>query len=280
MPVTVPARSGASEVGQPAGGIPGWLAALPPGAQRAIRAGYHRLPGSLRRALGGSRPGLDRERIAGWYLRGSGIEIGALHQPVPAPRSARVSYVDRFPAETLRREMPELAPYPMVRVDIVDDGERLESIGDGTQDFVIANHVLEHCQDPIGALVSMFRVLRPDGVLYLAVPDKRYTFDVDRPVTPLEHLLRDHRDGPAWSCRQHCEEWVRLVERLTAPEEVEARIVELMERNHSIHVHVWTQTEMLEFLVALRRLVAFDVELIAKSGSEVIVVVRKGPTKG
>lgn len=251
------------------------MAALPPGAQRMIRACYHRLPGRLRRAVGGSRPGLDRERIAGWYLRGHGIEIGALHQPLRAPRSARVRYVDRLPPADLRREMPELAPYPMVRVDVVDDGERMASIGDGTQDFVIANHVLEHCQDPIGALVSMLRVLRSEGIVYLAVPDKRYTFDADRPVTPLEHLFQDHREGAAGSYREHCEEWVRLVERRTAPADVEARIGELMGRHQSIHFHVWTQTEILELVLALRRLVAFDVELITKSGSEVIVVLRK-----
>jgi SAM-dependent methyltransferase len=157
----------------------------------------------------------------------------------------------------------------------VDDGERLASIGDGTQDFVIANHFLEHCQNPIGALVSMFRVLRAGGILFLAVPDKRYTFDVDRPITPLEHLLRDHREGPAWSYRQHCEEWVSLVERLRAPREIETRLAELAERNHPIHFHVWTQTEMLELFVALRRLVALDVELIASRDGEVVAVVRK-----
>ena len=157
----------------------------------------------------------------------------------------------------------------------MDDGERMASISDATQDFVIANHVLEHCQDPIGALVSMFRVLRPGGILYLAVPDKRYTFDADRPVTPLDHLLRDHREGPAWSRRQHCEEWIRLVERVTVPETLEARLAELMRGDHAIHFHVWTQTEVLELLQALRRLVAFDVELMTRQGDEVIVVTRK-----
>lgn len=253
------------------------LAALPPSAQRIIRHCYRRLPGPLRRAVVGSRAPLDRERIARWYLRGRGIEIGALHQPLPAPRSARVTYVDRLPAETLRHEMPELKAYPIVRVDIVDEGERMASIAGGTQDFVVANHFLEHCEDPIGAALNMFRVLRPGGILYVAVPDKRYTFDVDRPVTPLEHLLRDHREGPAWSRRQHGEEWIRLVERVTTPEAIEARLTELTtEPRHPIHFHVWTQTEVLELIVALRGLVVFDVELIAKNGSEVIVVARKG----
>ena len=37
----------------------------------------------------------------------------------------------------------------------MDDGERLATIADATQDFVIANHFLEHCQDPLGALGNM-----------------------------------------------------------------------------------------------------------------------------
>ena len=63
------------------------------------------------------------------------------------------------------------------------------------QDFVIANQVLEHFQNPLLALQNMLRVLKPGGVLYLSLPDKRFSFDVDRPVTTVEHVLRDYRRG-------------------------------------------------------------------------------------
>ena len=62
--------------------------------------------------------------------------------------------------------------------------ESLATIPDGSQDFVIADHFIEHCQDPISALTIHFRVLKTGGILYMAVPDKRFTFDKDRPVTP------------------------------------------------------------------------------------------------
>lgn len=269
-----------SEVTRPAGRLrqraQRLLATLPEGSQRVIRRWQAGLPAWLRRVTHGERTLLDRDRIGKLYLRGHGIEIGALHCPMRTPRAARVLYVDKLPVEDLRKEFPELATYPLVPVDILDDGERLGSIGDATQDFVIANHFIEHCQDPIGALLNMFRVLKPDGVLYLALPDKRYTFDADRPITPLAHVLADHRDGPRRSQRQHCEEWVRLVDRIENRDEAEAKIVDLMERNHPIHFHVWTQTEMLELLLALRKFTAFDVELVFKNGSEVIIVARRG----
>ena len=49
----------------------------------------------------------------------------------------------------------------------------------------------------------MLRVLKSNGVLYLALPDKRFTFDQDRPVTPYEHLKRDYFESPGWSEESH-----------------------------------------------------------------------------
>jgi predicted SAM-dependent methyltransferase len=185
-----------------------------------------------------------------------------------------VRYVDHLTVDELRQHYPELADEPLVDVDVVDDGERLATIGDSTQDFVIANHFLEHCEDPLGALGNMIRVLHPDGVLYLAVPDKRYTFDVDRPVTPTDHLLRDHKEGPEGSRRHHYEEWARLVDKA---EEPETHATALLERGYSIHFHAWTQAELLELLqTASRELgLEFDIELMLKNGHEVIFVLRK-----
>ncbi len=216
----------------------------------------------------------NRREIAGRYLRGTGIEIGALHNALDVPRSAHVRYVDHLPVDELRRHYPELEAEPLVDVDILDDGQRLSTIDDESQDFVIANHFLEHCEDPLGALSNMIRVLRPGGVLYLAVPDKRYTFDVDRPVTPTDHLLRDHREGPEGSRRAHYEEWSRLVDRAEDPE---AHATALLERGYSIHFHAWTQTELLAVLGAAAEELDldFDIELMLKNGHEVIFVLRR-----
>jgi SAM-dependent methyltransferase len=163
-----------------------------------------------------------------------------------------------------------------VPVDIVDDGERLTTIADASQDFVVANHFLEHCQDPIGTLLTFLRVLRPGGVLFLAVPDKRFTFDRDRPVTPLAHLVRDHEQGPEWSRRGHFEEWARLVNKV--PEErLQRRVEHLIATDRSIHYHVCTPTELLDLLVWLgrERALPIDVELFTRRGDEMIVVLRK-----
>jgi SAM-dependent methyltransferase len=217
---------------------------------------------------------LDREFIAHLYVRGRGIEIGALHRPLPLPPDARATYVDRLPVEELRRQYPELGAERLVPVGIVDDGERLATVPDASQDFVIANSFIEHCEDPLTALRNMFRVLRTGGILYLSAPDKRLTFDRDRPVTDLEHILRDHREGPGASRRQHYLEWARLVEHIRDDAAAARRADHLMETRYSIHFHVWTPVEIFEWLAALKRHVglAFTVELAWYQAEQVLVL--------
>jgi SAM-dependent methyltransferase len=240
-----------------------------------LAQGARRLRGLLRTGHAAPHAKLSRALIAETYLSGHGIEIGALHNPLQVPPSARVKYVDRLPIAQLREQYPELNDKELVEVDILDDGERLSTIADASQDFVIANHFVEHSQDPIGAVLNMLRVLKPGGVLYLAIPDKRCCFDSDRPVTPIEHLLRDHAEGPEWSRAQHFEEWARLVNK-TAEAEVADQTAELIRMNYSIHFHVWTPFEMLELVQALRKMAAFEVELcLMHDGVEVILVFRK-----
>ena len=84
---------------------------------------------------------------------------------------SRISYVDRMPVDELRKHYPELAGYDLINVDIIDDGENLLLIADSLVDFVIANHMIEHCQNPIGTIKQHLRVLKPNGILYMAVPD-------------------------------------------------------------------------------------------------------------
>jgi len=223
----------------------------------------------------------DRTSIARLYIAGNGIEIGALHSPLKVPSGATVKYVDRLPLSGLRKHYPELGSKELVNVDIVDDGELLKTVDDASQDFVIANHVLEHCQDPIRALCNMFRVLRHNGILYLAMPDKRFTVDVDRPVTRLQHLLEDFKDGGASSKRAAFEEWVRYVKKAKNNAEAERQVNKLMRDGYSIHYHAWTQVEMLELILALKEQISlkFEVELFHKFvrpyGTEVIVILRK-----
>lgn len=229
--------------------------------------------------LGNRLTRLNRSLLASKYLRGTGIEIGALHVPLPVTRNTKVKYVDRLTKPQLRELYPELDSYDVVETDILDDGQYLRTIQDLSQDFVIANHFLEHCPNPLEALTNIYRVLREGGLLFLALPDKRFTFDVDRPVTTFDHLLRDFEEGPQWSESGHYEEWVRIVENRTAAD-AENKIQELIGKKAWIHFHVWTQYEMFELLINVRKKLGlhFEIECFLKNDSECIFVLRRSST--
>lgn len=221
-----------------------------------------------------------RSFLAAQYFRGEGIEIGALSHPMRLPEGCSVKYVDAFTSEELRTQYPvELQGYQIVDVDIVTDAHLLSGIADGSLDFVIANHVLEHLEDPLLALRNMLRVLRSGGVLFLALPDKRHTFDKDRPCTTFEHILEDHRNGPELSRKAHHLEWIRLVEKL--PEsEVEGRLrVLAQEPDSGIHLHVWSQFEVLTMLDRAREvtMLNYEIDCFKANGAECISILRRLP---
>jgi SAM-dependent methyltransferase len=217
-----------------------------------------------------------RRRLAAQYLTGVGVEIGALHIPLRVPSKASVQYVDRFQVEELRRHYPELDIYDLVAPDIIDDGETLSTVATGSMDFVIANHMIEHCEDPIGTLKNMLRVLKPGGVIYMAVPDCRFTFDRDREPTLLGHLLSDHAHGPAGSRRRHYKEWAEHVSHAQG-EEIPLRAAELEREAYSIHYHIFTPDNFLELLVHCRTELAMplQVEAVERNDHEFIVILSR-----
>jgi SAM-dependent methyltransferase len=211
-----------------------------------------------------------REDLARRYLRGAGLEIGALNRPLRVPPAASVRYVDRVAAAELKARYPEYAHQWIVDPEVIDDAETLATVADSSVDFVIANHVIEHLENPLGALSSWMRVLRPDGVVYLAIPDKRRTFDAERESTSLEHLLRDANEGPQWSRTGHYEEWTRLVE----PHE-DAAVLE--RQGKDIHFHVWALADLLWLLAALpeEHGFPFDLDVVQANGNEILAVLRR-----
>jgi predicted SAM-dependent methyltransferase len=218
-----------------------------------------------------------RRELSERYLSGEGVELGALHYPLWTSERANVRYVDRFDVAGLRRHYPELNDHELVNVDIIDDGETLSTIEDGRLDFVIANHMLEHTENPLGTIRNHLRKVRDGGVLYYAVPDKRFSFDVDRPLTPFEHLVRDDREGAHVSRREHFSEMVRLVSKLTEPDEVEAQIEKLLEINYSIHFHVWNCDHFSMFLYQANAYLGrpFRLEHFCRNDTEVVSILRK-----
>ena len=215
-----------------------------------------------------------REDVATRFLNGDGIELGALDFPLRMPRGARVRYVDYLDEEGLRQAYDTTLREgrPLIIPDVVDDGTRLSAFGDASLDFVVANHMLEHVDDPIAALEHHLRVLRPGGVVFLTLPDARSTFDAPRRRTTVEHLIRDNQDGPQTSRREHYEECARLIEGHHG-DILARRVQEMEDEDLRPHFHVWEPITFAGFLSALT--LPLSLELLQASDGEFIAVLRK-----
>lgn len=210
---------------------------------------YRRLRDLL---LGAHRDNIEvaREDLARRWVRGEGIEIGPLARPLHLPRGARARYVDRADRATLLAEEDVGDPAAVPEVDVVDDAQRLAAFADASLDFVIAAHVLEHLQDPVGALERLAAVLRPGGIALITLPDARRSFDAPRERTTVAHLLRDHEEGPHVSREQHYAEWATLIEGRTGAD-VGARVAEYASTDAHHHFHVWEMADFVALMHAL-----------------------------
>jgi SAM-dependent methyltransferase len=145
---------------------------------------------------------LLREELASRGPAAVGVEIGAHTLPVAG---VAPFYVDR------------VASYAGAAccIDVQADGLALP-IPAGELDYLCSSHVMEHLPNPLFGLFEWHRVLRAGGLLYLVVPDKRYTFDAPRPLTAVEHLIGDFAHATQVADEAHVRafiyetDWTRL----------------------------------------------------------------------
>jgi|GEM_PF-334495 len=126
--------------------------------------------------------------LYGCNLQGIGLEIGASYCPV-APKKAgyRVEVLDHADAATLKEKYQgqNVEVSNIEEVDYVWSGEPLHVLTgkENYYDWIVASHVIEHTPDFVSFLQQCEIMLKPGGLLCLAVPDHRYCFDVFRPAS-------------------------------------------------------------------------------------------------
>jgi len=117
-------------------------------------------------------------------------------------------------------------------VDIVASGDILP-LSSNSVDFVISSHVLEHFTNPIKALMEWYRVIKPQGYIFMIVPHKDRTFDNIRERTSLRHLIEDYQN------------------KTTEPSEC----------LHG-HEHVWVTLDIIELIMWMNRKLDFQVKIV------------------
>ncbi len=150
---------------------------------------------------------LDMRRRSYWGLQdfgqGHGLEIGPLHRAIVERGRADVSYVDVMDRDGLVAHYGvedhgvDVSLIPEIDYFLIQPDGRTLSLSEAAKagapfDWVMASHVIEHVPDVIGWLADIAELVADDGALVLAVPDKRYTFDLHRPPTTVGQMLEAH----------------------------------------------------------------------------------------
>lgn len=239
-----------------------------------------------------------RKSLAIQYLQGEGLEIGALFAPLKLPKGAVAKYVDVVSREESIRKFPELDASRIVDVDYVEDGMELQGILHGSQDFVIANHVLEHTPNPLQALLNWSARLKNNGILFVTIPIAEQCFDKGREITTLSHLIDDfelYQKGELKQLdqrnREHLVEWIRISEpniaamqtegHIPSPEgDVESRLQAVDMSGLDIHFHTFTMESYLEMLlyVSCELDHSLKIEAVVQNKTELVSVLRKTVT--
>jgi SAM-dependent methyltransferase len=133
----------------------------------------------------------------GLKLEGKGLEIGPYFRPLmPKSEGYKVKTIDVFTREQLLKiaVQQQVDPSKIEEVDFIWDGRDLSEITGyaGDLDWIVSSHVIEHVPNLIGFLQQCSKLLKDDGILSLAVPDKRYCFDFFRSRTSLSAVIDTH----------------------------------------------------------------------------------------
>jgi SAM-dependent methyltransferase len=137
---------------------------------------------------------------------GKGIEVAPYFNPVLTKREGHdLLIMDVFDTDTLRDRVRDDPLIDSARaaeieeVDLVGDASRLGEVIakaglQGRIDYIVSSHNFEHLPNPILFLRGAGEALAPGGVLSMAVPDCRASFDHFRMPTRLSDWLAAYHE--------------------------------------------------------------------------------------
>jgi glycosyltransferase involved in cell wall biosynthesis/SAM-dependent methyltransferase len=130
------------------------------------------------------------------------VELGPSHCPIVPKRDGwQTTVIDHADQAELVAKYASMnvAIDRIEPVDYVWHGGALAALVPtemcGTFDGLIASHVGEHLPDLIGFFKDASALIKPDGVMALALPDKRVCFDFFHPLTTTGDLVDAHLHG-------------------------------------------------------------------------------------
>ncbi len=142
-----------------------------------------------------------------------GIEVAPYHSPLASKAQGyNCLTLDIFNFEQLRenaRNDPNVRDkiHRIESVDIVASATDLEAAVAArgeleSFDYILSSHNFEHLPNPIRFLNACGAVLKKDGLLTMAIPNKRFTFDYSRALSSFANFYRafheNHSQPDPW----------------------------------------------------------------------------------
>lgn len=125
----------------------------------------------------------------------------------------------------------------------ISEASELKKIPSDKYDFLLSSHVIEHTANPLKALKEWIRVLKQNGTLIIIIPHKDGTFDHNRNITSLVHIIEDYNNNTPETDLTHLEE---ILEKHNLKRDPEAGTYEQFKNrslqnfeNRSLHHHVF-----------------------------------------
>jgi len=196
-------------------------------------------------------------------LFGRGLELGPGQIQFPTPNADSVILVDKLPSKEHVELFPELgSDVYIVEPDILldFDADGLKVLEESSFDFVIASHLLEHLAQPFKMLDEIWRVLKPNGVAVIFLPDRRRTFDRKRICQSFEHFYDEYQNSSYEVNVDDLRDYLLKVENYSLVK-LDNDLVKF-HLARSIHVHAWTDKEFIRIFSQMQRFSKYNFEII------------------
>ncbi|MDD3877603.1 MAG: methyltransferase domain-containing protein [Bacteroidales bacterium] len=143
-------------------------------------------------------------KIYPWINNFKCLEIAPLNRPLLPKGHPNSRYLDLFSADELKAHFlndPNIINDDIVDVHYIHKGQPYKELVCGEVfKLIIASHVIEHVPNLINWLNDIESILDDNGILQLAIPDKRYCFDFRRRLTDISDVMGaylENREKPA-----------------------------------------------------------------------------------
>lgn len=222
------------------------------------------IAGKVGLEIGGPSPAFARGGVFPAYLAAARIDNCNF--------AAATVWGENVQGQTFRFH-PRRAPGKQFTAEATELG-----VADGSYDFVLSSHMIEHTANPLKALHEWRRILKPGGALVMVAPHKDATFDHRRPVTSMDHIIDDFTGGVDETDATHVAEVLELHDLDRDPdsggaESFRARTLQWRE-NRALHHHVF-DTHLAAVMVAHA---GFRLHRLKRHGPMDILVVAIEPT--